>query len=239
MVKEIPWKGRTYLRVKYPGVLPLSESQVEVLEGLSREGPTNAYRVAKRIGKAYSFVFNSLKESERRGLVTFKGEVKTEKGTTAKIYDLALEGVLLTLQREMRLTEDRWNHSYIGEIIEKYSNLLPLIFGKWEHFERMGVGKIARFRLKVLVDTYAADPLSLKKGTGFGFGSDKETEQLVCWFFYFQFHHFKYSETWMTALKQDEETKMYVIGELKAYQRRLKKLNILIDENISFLQGVE
>lgn len=234
-VTGIPWKGRAYLRAKYPGAFPLSESQIEVLLGLAREAPTNAYKVAKITGKAYSFVFNTLKELERRKKIVFKGKQRTEKGTTANIYDLSLDGVLLTLKREMRLADtDEWDREFIRTIIEKYSSLLPLVFGKWRHFEKMKVKKIASFRLKVLVDTYAKDPLSFTRGTGFL--PRMETEQLVCWFFYFQFRHFKYGKAWMTALEQDKEIRVYVIKELKAYQKRLKNVNTLIEKTLAFFE---
>jgi len=150
-------------------------------------------------------------------------------------YDLSLKGVLLVLKKELAPADtERWNYSLIQKIIRKHSSLLPLIFGKWSYFDKMKVWKIARFRLKVLVDTYAADPLSFRKGTGVV--PWMEMEQQICWFFYFQFNHLKFGKPWMTALKQDKEIRAYVVKELKAYQKRLENLNTIIDENLAFLE---
>jgi len=233
-----PWKGRAYLRAKYPGAFPLSESQIEVLEGLAKKGPTNAYKVAKITGKAYSFVFNSLKELKRRKMIILKGKEKTEKGTTANIYDLALDGVLLILHREMSSPRDDWDRSkFIRTIIERYGCLLPLVFGKWAHFERMKVEKTAMFRLKVLVDTYSRDRWYLKKGTGII--PWMESEEQICWFFYFQFNHFNFEESWLNALKKDKEIHEYVIKQMRDYQKNLENIHKKIEENILFIESLD
>lgn len=228
---------RAYLRAKYPGAFPLSENQIEVLEALSREGPTNAYKVAKSAGKAYSFVFNFFRELERRKMIAFKGQVKTEKGTKAKNYDLLLEAVLFVLHKKMlRADEDRGDYDLIHAIIKKYESLVPLVFGKWSHFKKMGVEKIAYFRLKVLVDTFKADPLGFKQGTTFIFGKLAcEMEENVCWYFYFQFQHFKYDLAWMDALRQDKEIKNYVIKELQLFRENMSKLDGIINGTLEEL----
>ena len=229
------WKGRARLRKKYPGSFSLSESQIEILEGLAKIAPSNAYQIHKNCGKAYSFVYNTLKELERRNMIFTKRKEQTEKGTVANIYDLNLESVLLILQRQQR--SSNYDFSKSSDILEKYGELLPLVFGKWKYFESKVNGKvkeIANHRLKVLVDSYVSNPLSFKRGTASIPGM--ETKQLVTWFFYFQFNHFKYSEPWIAALKGDETIKNYVINELKEYQKRLDDINNLIEENVTLLE---
>jgi hypothetical protein len=242
-IKGIPWKGRAYLRKKYPGAFPLSESQIEILEGLARKAPTNAYMVAKTTEKAYSFVFNTLKELKRRKIVVFKGKKTTEKGTTANIYDLALDGVLLVLQREMRFADvDEWNREFIRGTIEKYSSLLPLVFGKWKYFEKVGLGKIILTRLKITVDTHESNPF--KKGTGFYPWLDEE-QQITRFFFLFDFdrlhNHFIPNfdaKAWITALKQDEELKAYITQELRQDQKRLKNMQINREKVVLFMESL-
>ena len=122
----MPWKGRAYRRKNYPGAFALSEKQIEVLEELARRAPANAYQVHKTSGKAYSFVFNTLKELERRKMVVSRIE-RTEKETMAKIYDLTLESVLFILHRQL-LPAD-FDFTQARKTIEKYESLLPLVFG--------------------------------------------------------------------------------------------------------------
>ncbi len=232
-----PWKGRAYLRKRYPGAFPLSEGQVEVLEGLAKQGCTNAYRLAHEIDKAYSFVFNSLKELERRKMVILKRIENTEKGTKAKIYDLDLRGILLVMYREM-LHPDKVDRRFLRSVLSKYGSLLPLVFGKFESLESSSemAGKIAWFCLKRLADFYAQDPQSFNKGMSYVGSPIMELEQKLTWFFYFQDHHFKYGEEWLSAIRQDDEIKLYVINELRAYQVRLLNLRDLIENTISSLE---
>jgi DNA-binding transcriptional ArsR family regulator len=234
-VRELAWKGRARLRKKYSHAFPLSESQIEILESLAKLAPTNAYQIQKDTGKAYSFVYNTLKELEGRKMIHLTRKEHTEKGTTANIYDLNLESVLFILQRQQR--SSNYDFSQSRDILEKYSDLLPLVFGKWKYFESKVKGKvkeIAKHRFKVLVDSYVSNPLSFKKGTSSYPGID--AKNIATWFFYFQFNHFKFSKPWMEALKDDEEIKYYVIKELKDYQKFLDKIDNIIEENITFLE---
>ena len=239
-VTGIPWKGRAYLRAKYPGAFPLSGSKIEVLLGFAREAPTNAYKVAKTTGKAYSFVFNTLKELERRKKVVFKGKQRTEKGTTANIYDLSLEGVLLTLKTEMRLADtDEWNRKFIRRIIEKYSPLLPLVFGKWDHLVKMGVEKPALIRLKIVVDNLHM----LRRGDPTVPG--KTIEQKINWFFYlgsvykFSFLLAKDPIVWVNAWKEDDEIRAFCIEEIEQHVRRYEDAIILYKKYLFSLKGIE
>lgn len=240
-----PWKGRAYLHKKYPGAFPLSESQIKVLEGLARNGPMNTNKLRKKLGNAYSFVHGTLRELERRKIVTLLRKERTEKGTEAYIYDLALEGILLVLQREMQKAElDKWNHAFIGKIINRYSSTLPLVFGKWNHLEKMGVDEMALARLNALVDTYAANRLNFEKGTGIL--PWKKMEDQICWFFYFQgffppahsgWLGVKDPKAWGSACKQDEDVRNYVTKELEEYKNRSENLTMLIEKTLIFLKS--
>jgi hypothetical protein len=234
-VKGTPWKGKAYLRKKYPGAFTLTENQIEILEELAKIAPSNAYQIHKNTGKAYSFVYNTLKELERRKMIFIKSKEQTEKGTTANLYDLNLESVLLILQRQQR--SPNYDFSKSRDILEKYSDLLPLVFGKWKYFEAIEKGKIkerANHRFKVLVDSFVSSPLSFKKGTSAYPGIDMKN--ITTWFFYFQFNHFKVGKPWLEALKGDKEIKNFVIKELKDYQIFLNKIDKIIEENITFLE---
>lgn len=237
----IPWKGRAYLRKRYPGAFPLSEGQIQVLRGLAKEGPINTYRLAQKTGKAYSFVFNSLKELERRKMILIKRTDDTERGTKAKIYDMNLEGVLLILQREVSHEVKKRDHGFIRKIIESYSSFLPLVFGKWNYFKKTGLEKLFLLRLKITLDTHKYD--HLRKGTGY-FPWLEDKQQIVRFFYLFDFYRFEDHfindfnvKTWLTALKEDKEIKDYMIRELKNERRRLENRQIRVDKVVLFMES--
>lgn len=226
---------------------PLLQSQIIVLFTLADDGPTNAYQIAKKTGNRYSLIFKAIKELKKRGMVRFKGKKRTEKRMMANIYDLALKGVLFVLQKELALADtERWNYDFIRKIIRKYDALLPLVFGKWSHFVKMGVEKMALFRLKMIAD----NPELFERGvvvfdeTSPGL----EMEQKIERFFYFygfyppkptleSFSFVKDPKVWVSAWKQEEDIKTYTIRELRGYEKKLENLSILVKENISFIEG--
>jgi len=231
-------KWKIVRRLEYPP--PILESDWKVLDVLADLGPTNAYQIKKKTGKAYSLVFNALRKLERMRKVRLEEKAKTEKNTIANVYDLTLDGVLLLLNKEMRSVDtDRWNRSFVGKIIEKYAYMLPLVFGKWRHFERIGLGKIFLTRIKIIVDTHESHPF--RKGTGF-YRWLETKEQVTRFFFLFDYsrleNHFIPNfdtKAWLTALKQDEEMRNYIIKELEYEQRSLKNMQNRVKEIFLFL----
>jgi hypothetical protein len=214
---------------------------MEVLEGLAKESPTNGYRIAKKTGKAYSFVFNSLKELEKHKIVFLKGKEKSRKGTMAKIYDLSLEGVLRVLHNELLgFDADKWNRPFIRQIMEKHSSMLPLIFGKWNYFKKSGSERTVFLRLKWIVDTHANHPF--ERGAGFYPWLEME-EQITRFFFLVDIYRLDNqfisnfdARAWLTGLKQDKEIAKYVIQELENEKRRLKNMQARIDDVALFMK---
>ena len=235
-----PWKGRKRLRKKYPLAFPLSESQLEILDGVARYGPINPNKLRKKVRKAYSFVFNTLKNFEMRKMVTLRRE-KNEKGSYSKIYDLALEGILLILYRRMRTDKAIEKNSFsIRKVIDTYSSFLPLVFGKWKYFEDLGLESLLLTRLKITVDTYNRNPF--ERGTGFYPWLEKEP-QIVRFFYLFDFYrledHFITNfdpKKWINALKHDEDLKTYMIQELKNDQKGLKNRQKWVETIIRFIE---
>ena len=240
-VRGGPWKGRAYLRKKYPHAFPLSESQLKVLEELAKNAPTNPNKLNKKLKKAYSFVYDTLVELECRKIVSLRWE-KSEKGRASRIYDLDLEGVLLVLYIWMRNSElAKRNHSLIVKTIEKHSSRLPLVFGKWQYLREAGLEDIALTRLKIMVDTHRSNPF--RRGTGFYYWLEME-QQLTRFFFLFDFYRLDDNpivgfdfKAWMNALKNDEEIRAYVTQELEYELRTLKNQQTIVEKVISFMQS--
>lgn len=233
----MPWKGRAYLREKYPGAFPLTQNQLDVLKELARSEPINPNKLRKKLKKAYSFVYNTLRELERRKIASMHRE-KNEKGTLSRIYDLEIEGVLWILADEMK-TINGWNHSFIRKLIERHSSKLPLVFNKWQYFREIGLEDIVMTRLKIVVDTHSTYPF--KKGTGYYPWLEME-HQITRFFFLFDFYRgsdnpikgFNFT-AWITALKNDMEIRAFVIRELEYEQKVLKNQLAVVGRALSFM----
>jgi len=189
-------------------------------------------------------MFNAIKELEKRGLVKLIGKKQTVKRTMANIYDLTLKGVLSILREELASADtEKWNFNRVRKIIMKYASLLPLVFGKWDYFDRIGVEKMALCRLQaVVVDQDAFEP-------GYSWIPGDSLEEKVCWFFYFTgFLSFPQSpgafvgwcgmedpEKWMDAWVQDEDIKAFVIKEIEDYQTKLKNFGAFVERHITIV----
>jgi hypothetical protein len=234
----IPWKGRAYIREKYPSALPLTLKQLDVLKGLAQSAPINPNKLSKKLKYAYSFVYTTLRELERRKIVSMHRE-KNEKGTLSRIYDLEIEGVLWILAEEMK-TSNEWNHSLIGTLIERHRPKLPLVFGKWQYFREAGLEDLVLTRLKIAVDTHSAYPF--QKGTGYYPWLEME-QQITRFFFLWDFYRgsnnpikgFNFA-TWINALKNDKEIRAFVIQELEYEQKVLKKHLADVGSALSFIR---
>lgn len=239
------WTERGYIRTYWPTLSPLSTNQITVLKGLAEKAPTNAYQVAEKTGKAYSFVFNCFKECEKRGIITLIREMKTKKGTKAKIYDLTLDGVLLLLSKIL-INKSIYSHGDIGEnrtlfykMMDRYSSMLPLVFGKYDYFKKNELDKLYHIRLSFMTRGY---PDSYRKGTGIYPELEME-EQIMRYFYLFDFDMLDEpfikdfdKRTWLTVLKNDPEIREYILKELESDQKKVQNSEKRIIEIVSFLK---
>ena len=235
------WKDRKYIRTKYPRVLPLSENQVKVIEFLVKANPKNAYRIYKLSGISYSYVFNTLKELEKRRLIELKKEIDTEKGTRAKIFDLTLEGVLIVLKH--RFYDLKTKQDFLRKITENYRTMIPLVFGKYEYFKKIGLEELYRIRLGKIVLGYTHT--TFRKGTGY-YPWLEQKEQITCFFYLFDFNRLYDSniknfdpKVWLNALRNDKDIKKYILEELQQDKKSLENHQRVITKTISFLENME
>jgi hypothetical protein len=237
-VKGLPWKQRGYVRKKYPGILVLTKEQLNVLRELADCAPINPNQLSKRMKKAYSFVYNTLKDFECRKIVSMHLE-RSKKGTPSRVYDLKLEGILWIIHDELSRTAGRWNRPRINKFIEKHSSKLPLVFGKWRYFLDRGFEGIVFTRLWMLAGTHYNNPF--RRGTGLYYWLEME-QQLSRFFFLWDFYRvddnpikgFDFN-SWIAALKGDDEIKEFVIKELESDQRRLTYQQALVKDVLSFM----
>ena len=176
-VRGVRWKERAYLRKEYPGILPLSNAQLTILEKLAKTAPTNPLKLSKMTKKAYSFVQNTLTDLERRKAVSaYWG--KNEKGTPTRIYGLELEGILWILDKKLgwimeKPTRDIASFDLITGMFKHYSSKLPLVFSKWSYFRDNGLEELFFIRLQILASTHMKTPFY--RGTGYYYWLDMES----------------------------------------------------------------
>lgn len=110
----------------------LTETDLRILELLIERGPLNQYKISKGIDADYPTAHKAIKKLEEDGFVKFEHEEVTEKGGRAKVYSLTLKGftVVIGMGRVDR---------NIDKAIMKWSQLLPLVLGKWDYFKAMGL----------------------------------------------------------------------------------------------------
>jgi hypothetical protein len=236
---KVPWKGRKYAREKYPLAMPLTKEQLKLLKKLAMVAPTNAHKLSIKTKKAYSFVYKSLIEFERRKIASGK-VVKSKKGTKEKICDLELEGIFWILKEVVfGRKNDRECKELIIRMVKHYSSKLPLVFGKWSHFRDAGLEDLYLLRLWFLVSTHLNNPFY--KGTGYYYWLEME-HQMNRYFYLFDFHrygnHFITDfdpKLWLVTLRKDREIRDFVVQELKEELKLLKNQEENVECVLSFL----
>ena len=217
---------------------PLLQSEIAALSALADEGPTNVYQIAKKAGKAYSLMFNAIKKLKEFNLVMFVEKKQTSKGTVANNYDLNFLGILSVLRIEILPKNTKEvDYDRIRIIISKYEDWLPLVFGKWSFFQRVGLEETALLRLKAIVATVFANRDLLYGFIAEPLAPAADMRTTATWFFYFlglipvgrefqeewQFRHG--ADEWLSALKQDKDIQAYFMEELQWCYKRLQSLS--------------
>lgn len=237
---------KTFRRKIWSVTRGLTEFETEILKCIARSGPLNINQTRREVRHAYSSTRKAIFNLVEKGLV-IESSIMTVKhtGLETKTYDLALEGILLVLQREMEKPDsDKWNHAFIRKIISRHSYTLPLVFDKWSYFHKMNVGKMALVRLKIIADTYRNDPNSFRKGVGWYRWLDME-EQITRFFYFYRFFPATFAQTWPTEedqkawakmWKQDKTIRSYIVEVIGEDLRRFENVISQGKNILSYLQ---
>jgi len=221
---------------------------ISVLEKILRriaENPgINAYQIA-RISPRLDRV--TVMRTVRKYRIIEQGYVRVEKGKRNAIrYFITLNGILYVLYRELLPAEMKtWDQVFILKIIRQYRSMLPLVFGKWDYFDKMGARKMALCRLKAVVD--AQDQFV----PGHSWIPGKSMEEKICWFFYFAgiltfpqnpavfegWCGMEDPQKWMNVLVQDRDVKAFVVKEIETYQKALKSYGAFVERHATWIIG--
>lgn len=219
----------------------LTKFETEILECLARFGPLNIHQTKRKLRHAYSSTRKAIFNLVGKGIL-IKSDIMTVEhtGLETETYDLTLIGVLLILEKELPLGDSsKWDYIFLHKMIRKYTPMLPLIFGKWRHFDKMGVEKTALIRLSII----AQNSDIVKPGDSRVPG--KTMEQKINWLFYVG-SLYKYSMLlsedpiiWVNAWKEDEDIKSFSIKEIERHIRRYENAIALYKKYLFYLKGLE
>lgn len=123
---------------------PSGESHLDILELLAKEGPLNKYEIEKKLkAKApadHKTIYNAMNDLKDLEHVTITKTETSRVDRPIEFYDLAFLGLVALFQSERAID--------IPRIATKYRDFLPLVFGKWDHFVKLGVEEVAEDLLK-------------------------------------------------------------------------------------------
>jgi hypothetical protein len=219
----------------------LTKFETEILECLARYGPLNVNQTKKKLSSAYSSTRKAIFSLVGKGIVVKSGIMTVKHtGLETPTYDLTLKGVLLVLKRELPLASmGKWNIDFIRRLVRKYDSLLPLIFGKWNHFNKMAVEKTALIRLSII----GQNSDLVKRGNQRVPG--ETMEQKINWLFYvgslYEYSLLLSSDpvVWVKAWKEDEDMRAFGIREIQRHIRRYEKAIVAYKKYLSSLKGAK
>lgn len=106
---------------------------------------------------AYQLALRHLKLLEKDGLIYLKKEDDSKRGKPAKVYAITFLGLVVVLSE----CEDTYEK--IDLMAQTHSDLLPLIFGKWQYFEMQNIKHLVIDQLKRVSKMFASDLLWVTK----------------------------------------------------------------------------
>jgi len=114
------------------GQLRFRKSEIDVLRYLTRFGSTHKQGLRKYLGLGYATIHEAVGHLEEGGMIKTVKEEKWRTGLIKRTYDITLVGLISVLA----LNEVWWDSQEIIEIVRRRSDMLPLIFGKWDYFRK-------------------------------------------------------------------------------------------------------
>jgi len=125
---------------------------LRTLQVLALEKEIRQSHIAKKINRDSRTVLRHLQELEKDGLARVKDRKRSEHGKPQNIWEITSLGLVKILSEETI-------YEHIDEVARTHSNLLPLVFGKWNFFEKIGVKKTVIEHIKLASRIMTSNPL--------------------------------------------------------------------------------
>jgi len=127
------------------------ESALKTLRAFALEKEINQRYVDKKIDRNDRTVLRHVKELERDGLIRVRARKQSKHGKPQKIYEITFLGLVKVLARQEDIYED------IDKIAQTHASFVPLVFGKWNFFEKSGVKNVIIGHIKLASMTLNSD----------------------------------------------------------------------------------
>jgi hypothetical protein len=134
------------------------DTSYRILATLAEHTEYAQYDMPSVIGKDYRTVLRHVHHLRRRNLIRLvRTEPASKGGKDRNIYALTFPGLIAFLKRPRF-----WDRSdLVDDIAEKYAAYLPLVFGKWELYQRRGFKDVIATRVQsVITDPTLPNPLT-------------------------------------------------------------------------------
>ncbi len=130
----------------------LRNSEATVLAYIVEHGPVHGYLIQKLSNLSGKTTYVALKDLVENGLlVKVAAEKRNRPGQQIQRYRLTLRGLCVGLE----FSDILWKK--IDTIVEKWKNLLPLIFERWERFNAAGLAEEVKKALESSLEVCAMD----------------------------------------------------------------------------------
>jgi len=126
------------------------ETSYLILATLADEKECAQYDMPQAVGKDYRTILRHLKKLEAYDLIQLaRTEPAKKGGKDRKIYTLTLEGLVALLK-----IPGVFEPELMDTLATNYPDSLPLIFGKWQLFQKHGLKDLIINRLKKTLEEY-------------------------------------------------------------------------------------
>ncbi len=231
---------------------------VAVLDVLAHNGPMSRWDIKQKRRRHYSQVHTTVKQLEESGLVNVVKNVESKRGLQKDIYGLTIYGIIFVSRFQQKLRKFRYvprvtkqiPEFNIDLIAQNHAKSLPLIFGKWNYFNKEGVLELAKLYFENAALATWNPSLDEDKWSNFFMAQGLQAEtpnsedRRFIWYWYMLHFHFykpwkaslrihKYvteedEKKWVSMVKGDSEIKRLVeeicIGLREFEQRQIKSL---------------
>lgn len=191
----------------------------DILRYFTLNPPSKKYSVENKLRQfSHGLILKVFKVLLDRGYIEEVSSKPFKTGKQTVIYGITFDGLSAIYDK---LDRDKWNARVdkigIPVFVYNHSSLLPLIFGKWSHFEEKRVERIAKEQLDKVFSSYLAldevyEAFFLTKPK-----ADAEN-----------------ANRWIEALRDDPDIRSYAIEKLRS---RMNDLYEKKNELESMLQG--
>lgn len=119
------------------------DAKSAVIHALAVNGESSKWDLKKLTKMDYSTCFKAVKSLKKENLIrVVRADKISQKGQRIETYNLTIEGLINFLSR-LFLFESLTKQKHVERIIDKiaklHAEILPLVLGKWDLFEKVGI----------------------------------------------------------------------------------------------------